>query len=239
MELFANEGKQVDVVVNGVSYPRHTIKTHFITPNESYLGLIEQYVLPHFERGDVLFSASKIVSIASGNVIDPDTIKVTPLARWLSSKVDADLQKGAGVGVPLKMQYAIDTVGVPRILLGAAAAVVGKVIFRRKGWFYVVTGPKVVGIDGLGDDYGDPDEFHRQGIPLPDNAQELSDEVLVKLGIPLVITDINDFGGSILAISKSLLAQKTKNELHDLVRDNPFGQGHQQTPFVLVKGVFA
>lgn len=239
MDFYANDGKQIDVAVGGASYPRHAIKTHFITPNESYLGLIEKYVLPHFERGDVLFSASKIVSIASGNVIDPDTIKVTRLARWLSSKVDADPVKGSGVGVPLKMQYAIDTVGVPRILLGAAAAVIGKVVFRRKGWFYVVTGPKVVGIDGLGDDYGNPDEFHRQGIPLPDNAQELCDEVLVKLGVPLVITDTNDFGGSLLAASKSLLARTTKKELNEFVRDNPYGQGHQQTPFVVVKGAAA
>ncbi|AYG05016.1 coenzyme F420-0:L-glutamate ligase [Gryllotalpicola protaetiae] len=239
MDFFANDGKQVEVVVGGASYPRHTIKTHFIEPNESYLGLIERYVLPHFERGDVLFSASKIVSIASGNVIDPDSLKVGRLAKWLSSKVDADPVKGAGVGVPLKMQYAIDTVGVPRILLGAAAAVIGKVIFRRKGWFYVVTGPKVVGIDGLGDDYGNPDEFHRQGIPLPDNAQELCDEVLVKLGVPLVITDTNDFGGSLLGASKSLLALKTKAELNEFIRDNPYGQGHQQTPFVIVKGATA
>lgn len=236
MELYANEGKQVEIVVNGVSYRRHAIKTHFVTPNESYLGLIERYVLPHFERGDVLFSASKVVSIASGNVIDPADLKVGKLANWLSSKVAADFQKGAGVGVPLKMQYAIDTVGTPRILAGAAASVIGKKVFRKNGWFYVVTGPKVVGIDGFGDDYGSSDEFHRQGIPLPDNAQQLSDEVLVKLGVPLVITDTNDFGGSLLAASKSLVAVRGKNSLHDVVRDNPYGQGHQQTPFVLVKG---
>jgi asparagine synthase (glutamine-hydrolysing) len=239
MDLYANDGKQVDITARGVTYQRHAIKTHFVTPNESYLGLIERYARPVFEPGDVLFSASKIVTIASGNVIDPDDVKVGRLATWLSGKVAADPVKGAGVGVPLKMQYAIDTVGTPRILAGAAASVIGKKVFRKDGWFYVVTGPKVVGIDGFGDDYGTNDEFHRYGIPLPENAQKLCDEVLVKLGIPLVITDINDFGGSILGISRSLRAVKGKDELHDMVRDNPFGQGHQQTPFVLVKGAVA
>ncbi|WP_022881133.1 F420-0--gamma-glutamyl ligase [Gryllotalpicola ginsengisoli] len=239
MEFYANDGKQVEIAVNGATYRRHAVKTHFVTPNESYLGLIERYVLPVFERGDVLFSASKIVSIASGNVIDPADMKVGRLANWLSTKVAADPKKGAGVGVPLKMQYAIDTVGVPRILAGAAASVIGKKVFHKSGWFYVVTGPKVVGIDGFGDDYGTSDEFHRQGIPLPENAQELCDEVLVKLGVPLVITDTNDFGGSLLAASKSLLTVRKAKELHEFVRDNPYGQGHQQTPFVVVKGVVA
>ena len=239
MDCYANEGKQVEIAVSGGTYRRHAIRTHFITPNEPYLDLIERYVLRFFEPGDVLFSASKIVSIASGNIIDPADVKVTGFARWLSTKVAADPKKGAGVGVPLKMQYAIDTVGLPRILLGAAASVIGKKIFHKKGWFYAITGPKVVGIDGFGDDYGSNDEFHRWGIPLPDNAQQLCDDALVRLGVPLVITDTNDFGGTLLAASASLLAVVGKDELHELVRDNPYGQGHQQTPFVLVKGVIA
>lgn len=239
MDYYVNDGKQVDVTARGAVYHRHAIRTHFVTPNESYTDLIERYVLPVFEQGDVLFSASKIVSIASGNVIDPADMRVGRLATWLSSKVNADFRRGAGVGVPLKMQYAIDTVGIPRILLGAAASVIGKKLFRRSGWFYVVTGPKVVGIDGFGDDYGTGDEFHRLGIPLPDNAQELCDEMLVRLGVPLVITDTNDRGGSLLAASASLLPFWSTDALNELVRDNPYGQGHQQTPFILVKGLLS
>jgi len=232
MEYFANDGKKVDVVVGNVTYLRHAIKTNFAEIGDSYAGMIEKYVVPQFQPGDLLFSASKILSICSKNVINPSTMKVSKLATFLSSKVDRT-SAGMGLSLPLKMQYALNTAGVPRIFLAAGIGQIGKKLFHKKGWFYTIAGRKVAGIDGFGD--AGQSENNLIGIPLPDNAQQTCDETYAHFGIPLVITDTNDLATVTLAASKIVRQTYSKKDLEDFVRDNPYGQGMQCTPFVLVR----
>ena len=241
VEFYANPGQSVEIDVDGVTYLRHTIATGLAKVGDSYTGLIEQFVVPCFQPGDLLFSASKVLSICSGNVIDPDTMKVGWWAKTLAGKVSYDINTGMGVAVPLKMQYAIDTCGLPRILLAAAASVIGKKIFRKKGWFYVVTGPGVAGIDGFGDGGYHADGTFTvpmngmYGIPLPDNAQQMADAVYEQYGIPLIVTDTNDFDSRVLAITTAIRQTHSLATLKAMIRDNPFGQGNECTPFVLVR----
>lgn len=51
MEFRANEGKNVNIVVNGRTYARHAIQTHFVQVGESYVDLVEQYVKPLYQPG--------------------------------------------------------------------------------------------------------------------------------------------------------------------------------------------
>ena len=44
MEFVANEGKNVDITVNGVTYMRHAIKTHFVKQGEDYIEIFRKYV---------------------------------------------------------------------------------------------------------------------------------------------------------------------------------------------------
>ena len=50
MEFIANEGKNVEIEVNGVTYMRHAIKTHFVQQGESYIEIFEKYVSPLFPQ---------------------------------------------------------------------------------------------------------------------------------------------------------------------------------------------
>ena len=232
IEFFANPGKIVDITVNGVPYKRHAIKTNFIEIGDSYTALIEKYIVPIYEEGDLVFSASKILSICSSNVINPDDMKVGKCAVYLSGKVEKT-PAGYGLSLPLKMQYAIDTAGLPRILFAAAVSVVGKKLFRRKGWFYKIAGKKVTGIDGFGD--AGQEANNLIGIPLPDNAREICDEIYSKYGICLIVTDTNDLASSTLAASAPVYKKWTKKDIAEMIQDNPYGQGNENTPFILIR----
>ena len=52
MEFVANEGKNVDITVNGVTYMRHAIKT-----GEDYIEIFRKYVQPLYEEGDIVSSS--------------------------------------------------------------------------------------------------------------------------------------------------------------------------------------
>ena len=43
MEFHANEGKKVEIEVNGEIYLRHAIKTRFVKQGDSYIDLFREY----------------------------------------------------------------------------------------------------------------------------------------------------------------------------------------------------
>src|SRR5262245_45865114 len=82
-----NSGKQLETVVNHDRYLRLPIKTRLIKKDDDLLGLLEEYVRPHLQGGDILFVSEKIVCICQGRIIHRDAVKTGWLARFLSSKV--------------------------------------------------------------------------------------------------------------------------------------------------------
>ena len=62
-EFKANEGKQVNIQVGDRTFARHAIATHFVQVGESYMDLIQKYVVPFYQEGDILSSSEKIISL--------------------------------------------------------------------------------------------------------------------------------------------------------------------------------
>ena len=147
-ELTPNEGKKGVTVIDGVSYQRLPIKTHLITKDDDIVEVAYQYGAPVMtDKDDVLFISEKCVACSQGRAIPLKDIHPTKLATWLSNYV-TKTPHGIGLGMPETMQCALDEVGAPRILFSAAVSVIGKKIFKKKGWFYTVAGYKARSIDG-------------------------------------------------------------------------------------------
>ena len=68
-EFVANEGKQVTIQVGGRTFARHAVHTHFVQVGESYLELIERYIKPIYQEGDILSSSEKIISLCQNLVV--------------------------------------------------------------------------------------------------------------------------------------------------------------------------
>lgn len=229
MEFYANEGKKLEINANGKIYLRHAIKTRYIKQGESYIDIFKQYVLPIYEEGDIVASSEKIISLCQNRVIKKQDIKIGFWAKFLSKFVHVT-PAGEAVGNPYKMQIAIMLCGRIKVIFAAILAGIGKV-FGKKGVFYKIVGQQVAGIDGFCDDAFE--DYLEMGILNPENPKEVCNEIKEKLGISCMIIDANDLGQEILGYSNDI--KMSKEELKAMIKDNPAGQGSQQTPLILIR----
>jgi len=229
MEFFANEGKNVEIEVNGKTYLRHAIKTRFVKQGESYIDVFKEYVSPIYKEGDIVSSSEKIIALCQNRVVKREDVKIGFWAKFLS-RFASKTEAGVGVGETIKMQYAIDTVGLLKVLWASFASAVTK-LFGKRGVFYKIVGEEVSGLDGFYDhvwkEYGDI------GIKIPENPSGVCNEIKEKLGISCMIVDANDLGQEVLGHSSDI--ELTEEELKGLIKDNPSGQGQQLTPIILIR----
>lgn len=229
MEFYANEGKNVEIEVNGQVYMRHAIKTRFVQIGESYIDFFREYALPLYQEGDIISTSEKIIALCQNRIVRREDIKIGFWAKLLS-KFASHPDTGVGVGETIKMQYAIDTVGLPRVLWAAFASAVTK-LFGKKGVFYEIVGMEVSGLDGFYDKVWS--EYRDIGIKIPENPSGVCNEIKEKLGISCMIVDANDLGQEILGYSDDI--KLTLDEMKGLIRDNPSGQGSELTPIILIR----
>lgn len=229
MDFYMNEGKKVEIEVNGNTYMRHAIKTRFIKQGESYLDVFKEYVLPIYQEGDIVSSSEKIIALCQNRIVKREEIKIGFWAKLLS-KFASHPTTGVGVGETIKMQYAIDTVGLLKVLWASIASAITK-LFGKKGVFYEIVGQEVSGLDGF---YGHVwEEYEDIGIRLPENPEAVCNEIKEKLGISCMIVDANDLGQEILGYSRDI--GLSEEELKGLIKDNPSGQGQELTPLILIR----
>ncbi|SBW12639.1 conserved hypothetical protein [uncultured Eubacteriales bacterium] len=231
MEFQANEGKSVTVEANGKTYARHAIQTHFVQVGESYIDLMEQYVRPHYQEGDILSMSEKVIAMCQKRVVTEAQVKPGFWAKLLSRFVH-QTSAGPGMGLPVKMQFAINVCGLGKVLWAAVCAAFDK-LRGKKGTFYVMLGQEVSGLDGF---YGhEIPEYAHMGVRIPENPAGVCDEIYEKTGILSMIVDANDLNVEMLGHCASLT--QSDKELLNLIRDNPAGQDRQLTPFILIREV--
>lgn len=229
-ELRPNAGKNTIIEVDGVKYERLPIKTHLITDKDDICDVAEQYGTPFLtDKDDILFISEKCVACTQRRAIPLEDIHPRKLAVKLSNHV-TKTPHGIGLGMPETMEMALQEVGTLRILFAAAVSVIGKKIFRKKGWFYTVAGYRARSIDGPCHNTIPPYNHYVVLGPLkPDKvAKQISD----RIGHGVCIVDINDLEGQILGTS----SKKLSKELYARVlKDNPLGQDDQQTPMGVIR----
>lgn len=132
-----------------------------------------------------------------------------------------------GLAVPEKMQYVIDELGPLRIVVAALASALTRP-FGWRGVFYRVAGPLARDLDG-----GRPPYEHLLFPPLrPEAARRIADDLETRLGVAVAIVDLNDYGGTIRATSRSALAP---TDLRPLLGGNPLRQRSTGTPAGLLR----
>lgn len=229
MEFKANPNRNVEIQVEGKTYLRSVIKTHYIQIGEDYNKIINDYVKPVYEPGDIVSISEKIISLCQKRLIYKKDVKVSGLAKFLSKFA---MRSDAGVGVdnPYKMQVAIMLCGSWKVLYASIAAGIGK-LFGKKGIFYKIVGMEISGLDGFyGKVFEDYAEF---GIRIPENPDGVCDEIYQKTGVKAMIVDANDFNVEILGRASSI--EYDNQYLRKLIKDNPAGQTKELTPLVLIR----
>lgn len=246
-----NRGKALDLELpDGSVVRRYPVRTPLVTDSDDLTRLVIDHVSAQLEvLGDgragsgagfgrwYLFVSEKVVATTQHRSFYLWDIPVTRPARWLSRHVTRT-PAGIGLGSPFTMQLAIDEVGLPRVLVAAAAGAVGRLVGRR-GLFYTVAGGDVRAIDGPTEYSVPPANMSAKLGPRDPAAVAAMLSAAVRDVLPqalaatfggTVVVDANDLGCNVLGTD----VQASVARLERMFGDNPLGQGAQQTPLALV-----
>ena len=75
MTAAPNEGKKLQVEVDGVAYERIPIKTHVVMRDDVLLDVVTRYAGEVVRDGDLLFVTEKIVGITQGRAFPLEEIQ--------------------------------------------------------------------------------------------------------------------------------------------------------------------
>lgn len=234
-EFIPNEGKELQSTVDGESYLRIPIKTRIINEDDDMMDLIEEYIKPHLQPGDLLFISEKVLCVTQGRFVAVEGMKTSWLATFLSKHVrnhaGTDKFRGYGHGTPYAMQLLIDEAGVVRTVFAAAAAVVTRP-FGIKGAFYYLVGKLAKSID-----YPMSytiEKYKTMAKQAPLKPGKVARAIKDKFGVETVIIDANYLG--VVSLGQSAGAPSEKF-MYKLLKDNPAGQDSEMTPFIIARKV--
>ena len=228
--VVVNEGKKEIIEVDGKQYKRLCLRTHVMGEGDDLPAQANRYAGSLKEDGDVLFLTEKMVAATQGRAIPLDSIHPSRLARFLVKFVYKN-PGGIGISMPESMEMAIQECGRVRILFAAVISAIGK-LFGRRGWFYKIVGYKAASIDGPADYVLPP--LNRCVTLGPAEPDKTAKAVADVVGMPVIITDINDLGGVILGASNKSIDRAL---MVKILKDNPLGQSRQQTPMGLIREI--
>jgi len=214
----------------GGIFARAPLRSRKVTPGDDLVDAIgEALGATGVQRHDVLALSEKAVAVSQGRSLPVGDIRPGRAARALSRFVRRS-PVGIGIAMPETMQLAIEEVGLPRILLAAAASLATRP-FGRRGTFYRVAGPAVAAIDGPTPYTIPPSNTHAKRAPA--KPDRVSRQLAARFGCQVAIVDANDIGVVVLGASDGVDRTLVRN----LFRDNPLGQRSEQTPFALLRRV--
>ncbi|MGN8025911.1 coenzyme F420-0:L-glutamate ligase [Microbacterium sp. 22242] len=229
-EAKPNDGKNLEISVEGARWLRIPIRTRVVMPGDVLADVVREYAAGEVKAGDLLFITEKIVGITQGRSFLLEEIQPRRLAFFLSKYVTRT-PYGIGLGMPETMEMALRECGTPRILFAAAVSAVTKA-FGRRGDFYRIAGEKARAIDGPTE--GTMPPYDRSVVLGPARPREVAHEMRQLLGgvCDVAVVDINDLGGNILG---STLDKAGEKRLVAILKDNPLGQGTESTPLGIIR----
>ncbi len=229
-EILANEGKNLIIEVDGISYQRIPIKTKVIGDGDSIPQVAKEFAADKMVEGDILFISEKCVACTQKRAIAMKDIHPRPLAKLLCKFVYKS-PYGIGLSIPETMEMALRECGTFKILWAAFWSALGKLVGKR-GIFYDIAGSKARSIDGPCDCTLPP--YNEYVVLGPTDPDGVAKDTAAAIGHKVAIIDVNDIDGVILGVSDATM---DKQWLVRVLKDNPLGQSRQQTPMGIIRKV--
>ena len=197
------------------------ITTRILTPKDDIVDAIEHYTRDIVTQDDVVTVAESVVAITQGNIVRPDELHLSNLAK-LCCRFIPDY---GSLATPHGMQALMEKEGEWRVAGALLAGFLGKVVGIR-GLFYKWGGRQAALIDDV-----------TGTMPPFDKCVVYGPEVVAALKARMncfgaMIADVNDLKRSrIVAATPGMNAQLAS----DLLIDNPFGNASQKRPICVLK----
>lgn len=227
MDIKPNPSKKLDIGIEGEYFYRYPIKTHLISKDDDIMGIAKKYLKDIAQRDDLVVVSKKIISITQDRAYKKEEIAPSKLARLLCRFVRKS-SYGASLGTPETMQLAIDEIGSFKITAAALLSAITKP-FRIRGVFYRITGYKTTAIDAP-KSYAIP-PYDNCCFKAPLDCDKIAREISRILLCQVAIIDACDLGIEVLGASENV----NKEAVKAILKDNPLGQGAEQTPIAIVR----
>lgn len=226
----ANPDRELLGKLGNKQFYRYPVRTNLVQIGDSYLDVIQKFVSPVIEKGDLIVCSEKFIGICQKRVVHESEIRVSWLAKLIARFV-VKYKDDIGWENPKKVQVAIEQVGYPRTVLAVIVGGVMKFVFRQAGWYYRIMGRDVAAIDGFNPIAIPP--FNEYALLAPANPDKVCNEIEELTGSPAVIVDASNVAIHILGKSDGV--NYSDEELQQIMAGNPMGQGREQTPVIVVR----
>ncbi|MBQ3451120.1 MAG: coenzyme F420-0:L-glutamate ligase, partial [Selenomonadaceae bacterium] len=143
------------------------ITTRILTPKDDIVDVIEKYTRDKIGADDVITVAESVVAITQGNIIRPDEMHISNLAK-LCCKFIPDY---GSLATPHGMQALMEKEGEWRVAFALFAGFLGKVVGMR-GLFYKWGGRQAALIDDV---TGTMPPFDKCVVYGPENVDKVVD----------------------------------------------------------------
>ncbi|HIK26298.1 MAG TPA: F420-0:Gamma-glutamyl ligase [Thermosynechococcus sp. M46_R2017_013] len=200
------------------------VRTHLLTPLDIPLEVLNRYVMPHAQAGDIVAIGETPLAIIQGRLKDPAQLR----PGWVATRVCQFFLPTSSLATACGMQALVEEVGTLRVLFAFLGGAIAK-IFGHKGGFYQLAGKQARLIDDVTGTLPPYDQFIVMG---PVNSQAIVDDLAAQTGLGIAIVDVNDLGAvEVLAASQGVSHQL----LTAALKKNPAGNADEQTPIVLIR----
>lgn len=203
---------------------RIPVRTPMITARTGLTPVVDEATRELRRPGDVIAIGESPSAAGQARLVPLELIEPGPIARLLSRFVG----EIGTLHSPEGMQGAIMEAGRARVLAGAVAGAIGKLV-RRRGWFYRVAGPGAAMIDDIAAAMPPHDHHIVFGPRAP---AQLAADVARELGCGVAIVDANHLNGAwVVGASPGV----DEGWVRDALMDNPAGNEDEQTPVVILR----
>ncbi len=200
------------------------IPTHLLNPSDQLQAVIERYITPIGQPGDVVVVSESALAVIQGQLRHPRDVHRGWVAQTLCYAFPSKTSLSSSYG----LQVLIDTSNVWRVVMAFGIGAIAKVL-RIPGIFYALAGEQASLIDDVTGSLPPYDQFIVLG---PHQPQALVDQIKPHIPYELAIADANDLGEVNLLATSSKVPQAIVIEA---LRKNPAGNSAEQTPIVLIR----
>jgi hypothetical protein len=202
------------------------IRTHLLTHLDNPVEVVQRYVLPNAQPGDIVTIGETPLAVMQGRFRHPSDLK----PGWVARRLCYLFMPTSSLATACGLQTLIDLVGPVRVLFAFGVGAIAKV-FGKPGVFYQLAGEQARLIDDVTGTIPPYDQFIVLG---PQDPQQVVDQIKRETGLAAAIVDVNDLRAvKVLAASPEL----TTSFLQQALIKNPAGNASEQTPVVLIRPV--
>ena len=200
------------------------VKTHLLAPGEDIVEIINRYVKPDSQPGDLVAIAESPLAIMQKRLVYAEEMRLS----WLAKKLNWIFGMDSSMSSVYSLEMGLREIGAPRFILAALAGILGKAL-GREGDFYRLAGRQVAVID---DCTGTIPPYDKYVVLAPGEPQKVVEEIKAKTGLEAAIVDANDLGKVDILGSSS---PKLNPVVQQALGNNPQGNANQQTPLILIR----